>query len=80
MTIHALVSGSLFRSPEQRTSKTGKPFVTAAIKIRDGDATQWIRLMVFSDTAQSELPRTLAAISGLGWRARRSNLRALCAL
>jgi hypothetical protein len=80
MTIHALVSGSLYGGPKSGMAKSGRPYAYATLKVRDGDATQWIRLMVFSDTAQSELPRTLAAISGLGWRARRSNLRALCAL
>lgn len=32
--IHALVSGSLFRDPEQRQSKAGKPFTCGTIKRR----------------------------------------------
>lgn len=32
MTAHVLVSGTLFREPEQRISKAGKPFVTATIR------------------------------------------------
>src|SRR5580704_7125677 len=40
MTAHVLVCGQLFRGPEQRTSKTGKPFVTATIRAKDGEAAQ----------------------------------------
>jgi hypothetical protein len=29
MTAYVLISGQLFRAPEQRPSKAGKPFVTA---------------------------------------------------
>ena len=32
MTTYVLISGTLFREPEQRTSKAGKPFVTATLK------------------------------------------------
>jgi hypothetical protein len=55
--IAALVTGSLFRAPEQRTSKAGRPFVTATIKAKDGDALQFWRLTVFSQSAQDELMR-----------------------
>ena len=41
MTAHVLVCGQLFRVSEQRTSKAGKPFVTATIRGKDGDASQW---------------------------------------
>ena len=34
MTAHVLITGALFRAPEQRTSKAGKPFWTATIKAR----------------------------------------------
>jgi hypothetical protein len=37
MTAHVLVTGTLFRPPEQRTSKAGKPFVTATIRTKDDD-------------------------------------------
>ena len=40
MSAYALISGQLFRAPEQRTSKAGKPFVTATIRAKDGDASQ----------------------------------------
>jgi single-stranded DNA-binding protein len=53
--IHCLVSGTLFREVAQRTSKTGKPYVVTTIRIKDGDAWQFIRATAFNETAQSEL-------------------------
>jgi single-stranded DNA-binding protein len=55
--ILALVTGALFRAPEQRTSKAGKPFVTATIRAKDGEASQWWRVTAFSETAQADLMR-----------------------
>jgi single-stranded DNA-binding protein len=57
MTAHVLVTGTLFRQPEQRTSKAGKPFVTATLKAKDGDEKQWWKLVAFSESAQAELMR-----------------------
>jgi single-stranded DNA-binding protein len=57
MTTFALVTGALFRAPEQRTSKAGKPFVTATIRAKDGDASQFWRITAFSESAQAELMR-----------------------
>ena len=58
MSAHVLVSGTLFRSPEERTGKrSGKHFVAATIKVRDGEAAQYWRVLAFSDTAQNELLR-----------------------
>ena len=38
MTAHVLISGTLFHAPEERTGKTsGKQFVAATIKVRDGE-------------------------------------------
>jgi single-stranded DNA-binding protein len=55
--IYALISGTLWRSPEQRTAKTGRPFVTTTIKIRDGDASQFVNTTAFSESVQAELLR-----------------------
>jgi single-stranded DNA-binding protein len=52
----ALVTGTLFRAPEQRTSKAGKPFVTATLRAKDGEL-QWWSVIGFSQTAQVELMR-----------------------
>jgi single-stranded DNA-binding protein len=55
--IAVLVTGALFKAPEGRTSKSGKPFVTATIRAKDGDAMTFIRIVAFSETAQTELLR-----------------------
>jgi single-stranded DNA-binding protein len=57
MTAFAIVTGALFRAAEQRTSKAGKPFVTATIRAKDGEASQWWRVTAFSESAQAELMR-----------------------
>jgi single-stranded DNA-binding protein len=57
MTVFALVSGSLFRAPEKKTSKSGKDYVTATIRAKDGDASQFWRVTAFSESAQAELMR-----------------------
>lgn len=57
MTLYSITTGALFKGPEQRVSKAGKPFWTATLKCRDGDATQWIKIVVFSETIGSELMR-----------------------
>ena len=57
MTAFAIVTGVLFRVPEQRTSKAGKPFVTATIRAKDGEASQWWRVTAFSEGVQTELMR-----------------------
>ena len=57
MPSYALVTGNLFKTPETRTSKSGKPFVTATIKTQDGLATQWWQVAAFSEPAQAELMR-----------------------
>jgi len=57
MSAQVLITGTIFRRPERRTSRAGKPFVTATIKAKDGDAAQFWRVTVFSESAQEELLR-----------------------
>lgn len=57
MSAFVLINGVLFKAPEQRMSKAGKPFVSATLKVKDGDATAWWKLLVFSETAGAELMR-----------------------
>ena len=64
--IFALVTGVLFRAPEQRTSKAGKPFVTATIRAKDGEASQWWKVAAFSESAQAELMRLIMRLIGAG--------------
>lgn len=58
MSAVVLITGALFRVPEQKTSKAGKPYVAATIRAREGDGQQqfW-KLLAFNDAAQSELMR-----------------------
>jgi single-stranded DNA-binding protein len=55
MSAHVLISGVLYRQPEQRTSKAGKPFVTATIRAKDGDGAQFWRVTAFLETVCGEL-------------------------
>ncbi|WP_036286916.1 single-stranded DNA-binding protein [Methylosinus sp. PW1] len=60
MTIYALVTGTMFRAPEEKASKGGKPFVVATIRVDSGnreDAAEWWRAVAFSETARVELLR-----------------------
>lgn len=57
MNACCLISGVLFRAPEQRLSKACKPFVVATIRAKDGDATQWWKVIAFSESVGAELLR-----------------------
>jgi hypothetical protein len=52
-----LVTGTIYRQPEQRTSKAGRPFVVATLRCKNGDATQWWKVLAFSESAGAELLR-----------------------
>jgi single-stranded DNA-binding protein len=51
MTAFALVAGKLWKEPEGRTSKTGKPFATAIVREGAGDAVTWWSVVAFADNA-----------------------------
>lgn len=55
--INALVSGAIFRGVEIKSSKAGRPFASTTIKMRDGDATIWVKVIAFSDHVIAELGR-----------------------
>jgi single-stranded DNA-binding protein len=57
MSATALISGRLWRSPERKTSKAGKPFVTATIREGNGDAVTWWKILCFSESGCEELLR-----------------------
>ena len=44
--------GVLGKDPELKTSKTGNPFATLAVVVGEDDASQWIRVACFSETAE----------------------------
>jgi single-stranded DNA-binding protein len=59
MTVHVLVSGSLFKNPELKTSKSGKSYATASIRTAstDNSAADFWNLLIFSTSVQEELLR-----------------------
>jgi hypothetical protein len=59
MTVHVLITGTLFRAAEQKTSQAGKRYVTATMKAASVDASnsEFWAVLAFSDTAQAELLR-----------------------
>jgi single-stranded DNA-binding protein len=57
LTAHCLITGTLYRAPEQKTAKSGKPYVSATIRCKDGDASTWWKIMCFSESAGAELMR-----------------------
>jgi len=57
MSVFVLLSGVLFRAPEQRIAKSGKPFWSATLRVKDGAESAWWKLLVFSETAGAELVR-----------------------
>jgi single-stranded DNA-binding protein len=57
MTAFALISGALFRAPELKTAKTGKPYATASLRVTADNATDYWSVLAFSESAQAELMR-----------------------
>jgi single-stranded DNA-binding protein len=57
MSAFVLVSGTLSRAPELKTSKSGKPYVTATIKVAADNATEFWSALAFSEIAHAELMR-----------------------
>lgn len=59
MTVHVLVTGTLFRAAERRTSSTGKSYVKAALRSAavDNSGSEFFDVLTFSETAGDELLR-----------------------
>ncbi len=55
MSINILISGKLHAAPEQRTSKAGKTFVSAKLRVSNGDDTTFAGIVAFSDAACTAL-------------------------
>jgi single-stranded DNA-binding protein len=55
MSAFALISGTLFRAPERRTSKNSKDFTTGTLRFKDGETFQFVRFVAFSESAQADL-------------------------
>jgi hypothetical protein len=50
-----LVTGSLQRNAEQKTSANGKPYTTANVRVKSGDSQQFFRVMAFDPDLQTAL-------------------------
>jgi single-stranded DNA-binding protein len=58
MTVAVLISGSIFKAPEERMSKAGRRFVSATIKVGGESGTgEFWACLAFSDSTQAELLR-----------------------
>jgi single-stranded DNA-binding protein len=57
MTASALISGRVFRDPERKVSKVGKPFVVAKLREGAGDSAVWWSVVAFADDVREELSR-----------------------
>ena len=56
MSIEALILGKLHQRAEQRTSKTGRPFVTAKARTAAGEGESlFVNVIAFGDTACAAL-------------------------
>jgi single-stranded DNA-binding protein len=59
MTAYALISGTVFRAPMQRTSQSGKRYVVTTLKAAavDNSSSDFWSVLAFGDTAGAELMR-----------------------
>jgi single-stranded DNA-binding protein len=59
MTVAILISGSIFKEPQQRTSQSGKSYVVTTLKAAaaDNSTSDFWSVLAFGDTAGAELLR-----------------------
>ncbi len=58
MSVQAMILGVIFRGPEQKISKSGKRYVDATARVRDGaEGMQFWRIRSFSESACADLMR-----------------------
>ncbi|MFT4063363.1 single-stranded DNA-binding protein [Paraburkholderia sp.] len=56
MSIDALVTGKLWKTPEERRSNAGKTFVIANVRAADGEGESlFVNVVAFSDSAKAAL-------------------------
>ena len=53
--IEALISGKLQGQPSEKMAKTGKPFVTAKVRVHAGEADVFVNVIAFSESACTAL-------------------------
>ncbi|MEJ0093889.1 MAG: single-stranded DNA-binding protein [Methylocella sp.] len=58
MSAQAMILGVIFRGPERKIGKSGKHYVDATARVRDGaEGTQFWRIRSFSESACADLMR-----------------------
>jgi hypothetical protein len=57
MSARSIVSGALFRAPESKTSKAGRPYALATIREGTGELRRWWKAFIFSASAIEEVSR-----------------------
>ena len=57
MTARAIVSGIIFKAPQTKTSKAGKPYAIATIREGTGERVRWWKAFVFNEFAIEEILR-----------------------
>jgi single-stranded DNA-binding protein len=59
MSVAILISGSIFKEPQQRTSQSGRSYVTTTLKAAAADnaSSDFWSVLAFGDTAGAELMR-----------------------
>ncbi len=53
--IEALISGKLLGQPSEKVAKTGKPFVTAKVRVHAGESDVFVNVIAFSEPACAAL-------------------------
>ena len=53
--IEALISGKLQGQPCEKVAKTGKPFVTAKVRVHAGESDVFVNVIAFSESACAAL-------------------------
>jgi single-strand DNA-binding protein len=59
MSIEAALFGTLARDAEAKTSKSGKDYLRFSVRVGDGDAAQWVGVMLFGDAAAEVAPKLI---------------------
>ncbi len=57
MSARAIVDGVLFKAPQTKTSKAGKPYAAATIREGTGERVRWWKCYFFSESAIEEILR-----------------------
>jgi hypothetical protein len=57
VSARGIINGVLFRVPQTKVSKAGKPYAIATIREGSGDSVRWWKAFVFSESAIEDLMR-----------------------